>query len=70
MVEEKHEGGGEESSKTGLTYAYKGSSEKLLREDSQIDVSTHNVRWTLWGVGGFGTGRKRFKNRFFSRSNH
>ena len=35
-----------------------------LGEDSQINFSTHNVKWTLWG-GGFGSGRYRFKIDFF-----
>ena len=42
---------------------------QVLMEGSQIYFSTHDVKWTLSG-GGFGSGRYRFKNRFFSRSDH
>ena len=35
--------------------------ERFLREDSQIDFTTHNVKWG-WG---FESGRYRFKNQFF-----
>ena len=36
--------------------------ERFLREDSQIDFTTHNVKW---GWGGFESGCYRFKNLFF-----
>ena len=38
-----------------------------VREDSQIDFSTHNVKWTLWGWGVLGVDVIDLKSIFSRR---
>ena len=43
---------------------------EMLRKDSLIDFSTHNVKWTSWGWGVLGVDVIGLKIDIFSCSNH